>query len=221
VSYYPVFLDLRGRPALVVGGGDVARAKIEGLLRTGAPVTVVAPRVVETIHRLVAEHLVALITREYAPGDLRGFRLVIAATDDPEVNRSVAADAERAGVLVNVVDRAELSSFIAPAVLARGDLQIAVSTSGASPSFAAFVRDRLRADIGPEFGVALSILRRVRDRLRSDARSNADRRRILRALAEAGLVDRVRTKDRAGIDTLLASLAGDGMTLSALGVELA
>ncbi len=157
----------------------------------------------------------------YAPGDLRGFRLVIAATDDPEVNRSVAADAERAGVLVNVVDRAELSSFIAPAVLARGDLQIAVSTSGGSPSFAAFVRDRLRVDIGPEFGVALSILRRVRDRLRSDARSNADRRRILHALAEAGLVDRVRTKDRAGIDALLASLAGDGMTLASLGVELA
>ncbi len=104
---------------------------------------------------------------------------------------------------------------------AHGDLQIAVSTSGASPSFAAFVRDRLRADIGPEFGLALSILQRVRDRLRNESRSNADRRRILRALAEAGLVDRVRTKDRAGIDTLLASLAGDGMTLAALGVELA
>jgi precorrin-2 dehydrogenase/sirohydrochlorin ferrochelatase len=96
-----------------------------------------------------------------------------------------------------------------------------VSTSGASPAFAAFVRDRLRADIGSEYGVALSILRRVRERLRSDARSIADRRRVLRDLAEAGLVDRVRTKDRAGIDTLLASLAGDGMTLEALGVELA
>ena len=123
-------------------------------------------------------------------------------------------------MLVNVVDRAEISSFIAPAVLAHGELQIAVSTSGASPAFAVFVRDRLRADIGPEYGVALSILRRVRERLRSDARSIADRRRILRDLAEAGFVDRVRTKDRAGIDTLFASLAGDGMTLEALGVDL-
>jgi precorrin-2 dehydrogenase/sirohydrochlorin ferrochelatase len=221
VSYYPVFVNLRERPALVVGGGDVARGKIEGLVRTGARVTVVAPRVVDPIHRLVSKGIVVQVARAYAPGDVSGFQLVIAATDDPDVNRSVAADAERAGVLVNVVDRAELSSFIAPAVLAHGDLQIAVSTSGASPAFAVFVRDRLGAEIGPEYGLALSILRRVRDRLRSDARSIADRRRILRALAEAGLVDRVRTKDRAGIDTLLASHAGDGMTLETLGVELA
>jgi precorrin-2 dehydrogenase/sirohydrochlorin ferrochelatase len=221
VSYYPVFLNLRERPALVVGGGEVARGKIEGLVRTGARVTVVATRVVEAIHRLVTEGAVALVLRGYAPEDVRGFQLVIAATDDPDVNRSVAADARRAGALVNVVDRAELSSFIAPAVLAHGDLQIAVSTSGASPAFAVFVRDRLRAHIGPEFGLALSILRRVRDRLRSDARSNADRRRILRGLAEAGLVDRVRTKDRAGIDTLLASVVGDGITLAVLGVDLA
>jgi precorrin-2 dehydrogenase / sirohydrochlorin ferrochelatase len=221
VSYYPVFLSLRERPALVVGGGDVARGKVEGLVRTGARVTVVAPRVVEAIHRLVAEGMVERVARAYATGDVRGFRLVIAATDDPDLNRSVAADAERAGILVNVVDRAELSSFIAPAMLVHGDLQIAVSTSGAAPAFAAFVRDRLRADIGPEFGLALSILQRVRERLRKDRRSIADRRRILRALAEAGLVDRVRTKDRAGIDMLLASLAGDGMTLAALGVELA
>ncbi len=94
MSYYPVFLNLRERPALVVGGGDVARGKIEGLVRTGARVTVVAPLVVETIHRLVAEGTVALFARAYAPGDLRGFQLVIAATDDPEVNRSVAADAQ-------------------------------------------------------------------------------------------------------------------------------
>jgi precorrin-2 dehydrogenase/sirohydrochlorin ferrochelatase len=199
----------------------VARGKIEGLVRAGARVTVVAPRAVEGIHRLVTEGVVALIARGYVRDDVRGIQLVIAATDDHDVNRSIAADAGRAGALVNVVDCAELSTFIAPAVLAQGDLQIAVSTSGASPAFAAFVRDQIRRDIGPEFGVALAILRCVRDRLRSDARSSADRRRILRGLAEAGLVERVRTKDRAGIDRLLASFAGDGTTLAALGVELA
>jgi precorrin-2 dehydrogenase/sirohydrochlorin ferrochelatase len=164
---------------------------------------------------------VALLARAYTPGDVRGFYLVVAATDDPHVNRSVADDAERSGALVNVVDRAELSSFIAPAVLARGDLQIAVSTSGAAPAFAAFVRDRLGAEIGREYGVALSILGRVRERLRRDARSTADRRRILRDLAAGGLVERVRMKDRRGLDELLASLGGEGMTLGALGVELA
>ena len=113
MSYYPVFLNLRERPALVVGGGDVARWKIEGLLPTGARVTVVAPRVVEPIHRLVAEGVVALVARAYAAEDVRGFHLVVAATDDPDVDRSVSADVERAGVLVDVVDRAEISSFIA------------------------------------------------------------------------------------------------------------
>jgi len=219
VSYYPAFLDLRGRAGLVVGGGDVARGKVEGLLRAGARVTVVAPSVTRAVERLAEEGDVTVVVRPYATQDVRGFQVVIAATDDPEVNRRVAADAILAGVLVNVVDDPRQSSFIAPAVLERGDLQVAISTSGASPAFAVFVRDRLAAEIGPHYGVALAILAKVRQRLRAEGRSMEARRRILRGLAEGGLVEHVGRQDHAAVEELLRAMAGDGFSLRGLGVD--
>jgi precorrin-2 dehydrogenase / sirohydrochlorin ferrochelatase len=218
VSYYPVFLDLRGRPCLVVGGGAVAHAKVCGLLRAGATITVVAPTVVEAIETLAARGEVTVVPRPYASADIRGFQVVVAATDEAAVNRRVASDARCAEVLVNVVDAPEISRFIAPAVLERGDLQVAVSTSGVSPAFATFVRDRVADQIGPEFATALTILGRVRARLRS--RTMEERRRIQRAIAEGGLVENIRRRDRAGIDDLLRAALGEGITLRDLGVEL-
>jgi precorrin-2 dehydrogenase len=218
VSYYPVFLDLRGRRALVVGGGPVADQKVARLLRAGAEVTVVAPRAVESLVRLAEGGRLALFTRAYSPDDMRGIDLAIAATNDAGVNRGVSADARRSGVLVNVVDGPEQSSFIAPAILERGALQVAVSTSGASPSFAAFVRDRLAAEIGPEYEAALRVLRSVRERLRAEARPAAERKRVLASLAASGLVERVRAKDRPSVDRLLRSLVGEEVTLEGLGV---
>jgi siroheme synthase-like protein len=218
VSYYPAFLDLRGRPCLVVGGGAVAYAKIVGLLRAGATVTVVAPTVGEAIEALAARGEVRIFPRPYASEDMRGFGLVIAATNQPEVNRRIASDAQSANALVNVVDAPELSRFIAPAVLERGDLQVAVSTCGVSPAFAVFVRDCVADVIGPEFATALAILGRVRERLRS--RSMEDRRRIQRAIAEGGLAERIRQRDRAGIEGLLCAALGERTTLLDLGLEL-
>ncbi len=180
--------------------------------------TVVARTVVEAIEALAARGEVTIVSRPYASEDIRGFGLVVAATDQPEVNRRVAGDARSANALVNVVDAPEISRFIAPAVLERGDLQVAVSTSGVSPAFAAFVRDRVADVIGPEFSTALAILGRVRERLRS--RSMEDRRRIQRAIAEGGLAERIRRRDRAGIESLLRAALGEGTTLRDLGVEL-
>ncbi|MGH7896847.1 MAG: precorrin-2 dehydrogenase/sirohydrochlorin ferrochelatase family protein, partial [Candidatus Binatia bacterium] len=151
MSYYPAFLHLEGRPCLVVGGGEVAASKIAGLLRAGAEVTVVAPEIDESVRRQVTVGRVVYHERRYREGDLRGMRLAVAATDDPATNRRVAADAEREGILLNVVDAPALSTFIAPAVLERGALQIAVSTSGTAPAFASGLRDRLGDQIGPEY----------------------------------------------------------------------
>jgi precorrin-2 dehydrogenase/sirohydrochlorin ferrochelatase len=202
----------------VVGGGRVAHAKVVGLLRAGAAVTVVAPTVVEAIDALAARGEVTIVARPYVSADIRGFPVVVAATDEAEVNRQVAADARSAEVLVNVVDVPEISRFIAPAVLERGGLQIAVSTSGISPAFATFVRDRVADVVGPEFAMALTILGRVRERLRS--RTMEDRRRIQRAIAEGGLAERIRWRDHAGIEGLLRAALGEGVTLRDLGVEL-
>ena len=220
MSYYPVFLDLRDRSCLIVGGGEVALGKIRNLLGAGARVKVVAPYVNEGLQALSEQGTVDVVARPYDSADVRGFHLVIAATDELEVNQRVSADAEKAGVLVNVVDCPELSSFIAPAVLERGELQVAVSTSGASPAFAAYLRDELRAEIGPEYEVLLRLLRRVREQLRSESRSMSERKLVVRGLCSAGLVDCVRRGDRGRVDALLREHAGPGSSLDALGVEI-
>lgn len=220
MAYYPVFLDLRGRRALVVGGGEVALGKAAGLLRANAEVTVVALHPGEGIRRLAESGALRLETRPYAASDMERVDVAIAATDDGAVNQAVASDAARAKVLVNVVDDASRSRFIAPAVLERGDLQIAISTGGASPVLAVVLKDRLAAWIGPEYGAALDLLRPLRQKLLELGWSMADRRDAIRALAEAGLVDRVRSKDHAGIDELLERFFGGGFSLDVLGVKL-
>ena len=221
MSYYPAFLDLTGQPVLVVGAGEVASGKIRALVAAGARAKVVARDAIDAVRGLAGGGEIELHLRAYESADAGGMRVVIAATNDAELNGRISADARRAGALVNVVDAPRLSTFIAPAVLERGDLTVAVSTTGASPAFAVFVRDEIAASIGPEYGVALSVLRKVREKLRAEPNSSiADRKRILRALAEAGLVERVKAKDRAGVDELLRSIPGGGMTLATLGVEL-
>jgi siroheme synthase-like protein len=220
VAYYPVFLDLRGRRALVVGGGTVALGKVAGLLRADAELTVVTPHAEEGIRRLAERGALRLEIRPYVASDMEGVDLAVAATDDPIVNQTVAADAARRNVLVNVVDDASRSRFIAPAVLERGDLQIAISTGGASPVLAVFLKDRLAACIGPEYGAALDLLRPLRQKLRELGWSMAERRDAIRALAEAGLVERVRTKDHAGIDELLERIFGRELSLESLGVRV-
>ncbi len=220
MAYYPVFLDLRGRRAVVVGGGAVAATKIAGLLRADAVVTVIAPGACDEVRALAAAGRIRLEPRGYAAGDLDGARIVIAATDDRSVNHAVAAEAARRGALANVVDDPAASHFIAPAVVERGDLQIAISTGGASPALAVYLKDRIAGWIGPEYAAALVVLRSLRGVLRARGWSMTARRDAIRALAEAGLVERVRDRDHAGVDELLGRIVGRGVTLAELGVGL-
>jgi precorrin-2 dehydrogenase / sirohydrochlorin ferrochelatase len=135
---YPVWLDLRGVPVLVVGAGPVAARKVDGLAAAGARVRVVATTVSDALDRgAVAE----LQVRAYEPGDLDGVRLVVTATGDPATDATVAADATSAGIWVNAADQPADCSFILPAVARNGPLMIAVSTGGASPALARRLRD--------------------------------------------------------------------------------
>jgi precorrin-2 dehydrogenase/sirohydrochlorin ferrochelatase len=149
---HPVFLDLAGEPVVVVGAGAVAERKIAALLESGARVTVIAPKATPRLLALAEGGEVRLLARPYGPGDLAGCRLAYVATDDPEVSRAVRAEATALGVWLNVADQPELCGFIAPAVVRRGDLTLAVSTGGASPALARWIRERLEADFGPEYG---------------------------------------------------------------------
>jgi precorrin-2 dehydrogenase/sirohydrochlorin ferrochelatase len=146
--FYIACLKLKGRRCLVVGGGDVGLEKVEGLLACDGDVSVVAPDLQPELRRLADEGSIAWIERPYEPADLDGTFMVIAATNDSEVNIGVYEDAERRAMLVNVVDVPPLCNFILPAIVRTGPLAIAISTAGASPALA----KRMKREIGELFG---------------------------------------------------------------------
>jgi siroheme synthase-like protein len=164
---YPVNLVVEGRPCLVVGGGAVARRKVEGLLACGALVTVVAPDVAPELAALP----VTVERRPYRDGDAAGFRLVVAATDDRAVNAAISRDAEAAGVWVNAVDDPEWCSFTLPSVARQGPILVTVSTGGQSPALAAWLRRRIEADLGGEYQVLLRLLSEARATIKAAGRS--------------------------------------------------
>jgi len=148
VPFYIACLRLTGRRCLVVGGGEVGLEKVEGLLACGAAVTLVAPQAHDELARFAAEGSIAWERREYATADLDRSFLVIAATDDSEVNIAVHEDADARAMLVNVVDVPPLCNFILPAIVRSGPLAIAISTAGASPALA----KRMKREIAEQFG---------------------------------------------------------------------
>jgi precorrin-2 dehydrogenase/sirohydrochlorin ferrochelatase len=167
-QYYVACLDLTGRSCLVVGAGSLAAQKTRSLRDCGADVTVVAP-----------EH--------YEPGDVSGRFLVVAATDDPAVQRRVFADAEAQAVLCNVPDVPELCSFILPAVHRDGPIAIAVSTGGASPALAQRLRDEVAAIVGPEHVELAVRLRELRPAAKERFATYEERRVYFQTLVEEAL----------------------------------
>jgi precorrin-2 dehydrogenase/sirohydrochlorin ferrochelatase len=146
--FYVACLKLSGRRCLVVGGGDVGLEKVEGLLACDADVVLVAPDAVADLQALAAEGSIAWERRTYAPSDLAGTFMVIACTNDTDVNIRVFDDAERRAMLVNIVDVPPLCNFILPAIVRTGPLAIAISTAGASPALA----KRMKREVGELFG---------------------------------------------------------------------
>src|SRR4030042_230398 len=146
-SYYPIFLDLKGKRCIVVGGGSVAERKVEMLLEHETSVTVISPELSPKLQHLADQGAIKTITRNYQKGDLKGAFLVIAATDDPSVNAAVAGQARKQRALVNVVDDPRASDFIVPSMVRRGDITIAISTAGKSPALARKLRSLLEATL--------------------------------------------------------------------------
>ncbi|MDP2744048.1 MAG: bifunctional precorrin-2 dehydrogenase/sirohydrochlorin ferrochelatase [Dehalococcoidia bacterium] len=164
--YYPIFLKVKGERCVVVGGGDVAERKVRTLLGCGALPVVVSPSLSSGLRSLADQGMVKVVEREYEAGVLEGSRLVIAATDDTAVNALVVAEAGERGILVNVVDSAELSDFILPSLVQRGDLTVAISTAGRSPALARKLRTVLEQGLGQEYGELALLLSEVRGELK-------------------------------------------------------
>ena len=207
---YPICLDLADRTCVVVGGGDVAERKVVSLLAAGARVVVVAPALAPGLWRLRGEGRLEHTSRPYQEGDLADAFLAIAATDDAEANRAVAAEARRRRVLVNVVDDPALCDFTLPAVLRRGDLLVAVSTGGRSPAVARYVREELEDFLTPEHVLLLELAAEVRAELRARgqrASGQAWRKALdgdLLALIREGKLELARAR-------IVARLTGDAL----------
>lgn len=162
---FPLFLRLEARRCILVGAGEIAAQKLDGLLASGAHVHVIAPRASEKIQQLVREGAICWSRRPFETRDLSGAILVIAATGNPEINALVFREARRRGVLCNAVDDTEHCDFYYPAVVRRGDLQIAISTAGNSPALAQRLRRELESQFDEMYGDWLSFLGRARRRL--------------------------------------------------------
>jgi len=160
--FYIACLKLEGRKCLVVGGGDIGLEKVEGLLACDGDVTLVAPDAIDELRTLAAEGSVEWEQRAYEPSDLEGTFMVIAATNDTDVNIGVYEDAERRAMLVNVVDVPPLCNFILPAIVRTGPLAIAISTAGASPALAKRIRNQIADEYGEPYAKLAIMLNDVR-----------------------------------------------------------
>jgi precorrin-2 dehydrogenase/sirohydrochlorin ferrochelatase len=180
---FPMFVNMQGRDCLVVGAGAIGEAKIAGLVPTGAHIRVVALQATEKVRDWAQNGEIVLHERAFTPADLEGAFLAVVATSHAELNRRVFSEAQRRGVLCNVVDVPQLCDFFYPAVVRRGDLQIAVSTSGQSPTLAQIIRDQIAEQIDPGYAGWVAELGQTRRRVLASNLDPDQKRRLLKSLA--------------------------------------
>jgi precorrin-2 dehydrogenase/sirohydrochlorin ferrochelatase len=190
MSLLPIFVKLRNRLVVVVGGGAIAEGKIEGLLAAEARVRIVAPQVTPAIAKWIEQGRVEWHAKAFAPADLDGAFLVIAATSAPGVNEVVFAEADARGILCNAVDDIEHCHFYYGSVVQRGDLQIAISTNGKSPALAQRLRLLLEKQFGPEYELWLEWLGAARELLRAGDNSADSKKVLLHHLASEPMFER-------------------------------
>ena len=175
MSFYPVNLQINNRSCVVVGGGSVAERKVIALLAAGACVTVLSPQVTQKLTKLIQGKSVIHVARAYVEGDVTGFFIVICATNNGAVNKLVAEEANKAGVLVNVADAPKLGNFMVPSQIAHGDLLITVSTGGKSPALARRLGAELAERYGPEYGTYLDLVAEARTKVKKNMQSSKER----------------------------------------------
>lgn len=187
MSLLPIFLKLDGRPCLVVGAGNVAHEKIFSLLPTKASIRVVAPHVLEPVHRLAAEGRIELVCRDFEESDLEGQAIVITATDSREVNRAVFLAARQRGLLCNSVDDPPNCDYYFASIVERGHLQIAISTTGESPALAQRLRREIDAQLPTDMAPWLEELGVLRREILASHPPGEERKALLHRLAHLPL----------------------------------
>jgi precorrin-2 dehydrogenase / sirohydrochlorin ferrochelatase len=183
MTLFPMFMKLEGRSCLVVGAGTVGEPKISSLIEAGASVRVVALHATAAVTKWAEAGAITWEERAFNNADLKGTVLVIAATNSCDLNAAIFHEARHRNILCNVVDDPEYCDFYYPAVVRRGDLQIAISTNGRSPAMAQRIRRELEIEFGPEYGEWLEELGRTRQQLFASKIDPEERRRLLHELA--------------------------------------
>lgn len=205
---YPICLEITDRLCVVVGGGAVAERKIKGLLAAGAAVRLVSPDVTEVLKGFAAANVIEWIKREYTSGDLSGALLVIAATDNGAVQKSIRCDANAAGQLVNVIDQPAACTFQVPASVRRGDLTLTVSTNGRSPAVAAMIRRELEEQYGKEYSTLLEVISWVREKVLATNKGPHERKLLLQKVLHKNIVLWIQTGQWDQLQDHLQSVLG-------------
>ena len=216
MKYYPVYLDIRNRNCLVVGGGAVGTRKVMTLLNCGATVTVVSPAASEQLLELADNGMIIFKKRSYQTTDLDNMFLVIGATDNEGLNRQVHRDAEHLNKLCNIADRPEACNFILPSIVNRGDLTIAISTSGKSPAFAKKMRKDLEKEFGNEYAEFLTLMGEIRKKLLAGKHEPEAHKPLFEQLINKGLVEMIKDGNTEKINVLLFEILGEGYNYEAL-----
>jgi precorrin-2 dehydrogenase/sirohydrochlorin ferrochelatase len=221
MSFYPVLLDLAGKKVLVVGGGQVAQRKVETLLECEAKIFIVSKLLTNKLNYMVEVGRIISLGTEFLPHHLDSVFMVIAATDDKGLNRRVSEESNRRGMLVNAVDQPADCNFIVPSVIRRGDLLVAISTSGKSPAMAKRIREQLEWQFGPEYEISLKLMGRVREAVLACGLPQSENSRIFHAIAGSGIVEAIKAGEWNKVQALLDGLLPSGIDREGIMVNLA
>ena len=206
MAYFPIFLDLEGKKVIVVGGGSVAQRKIQTLIEYGAKVEVISRDLTTQLEQLISENRIRQIGRQFEERHLDGAFMVIAATDDARLNHEISMMARERGVLINTVDQPEDCNFIVPSVLKRGELVIAVSTSGRSPALAKKVRESLEKAFGSEYEYLVHMMGQIRKEVLAKKWPTEDNTRIFREIIASNILDAIKKRDVDQIARILGNI---------------
>lgn len=214
MKYYPVFLDIFGKPCTVVGGGEVAYRKVQRLLQCGARVKVIARILSPDLEDLKDRGEIVHIDEQYASEHIASSFMVIGATDSREVNEQIFRDARTGNILVNIVDEPERCDFILPSIVERGDLAVAVSTGGKSPALARHLRQELEGIFGTEYETYLNIMGQIREIVLARGRSSDENRKIFESFVQSDMLNLIRKKDWAAVKKLIREIMHEAIEVS-------
>ena len=213
MPYYPIFLDLNNQNVIVVGGGEVAERKIKNLLTYGSRIYIVSPHLTLHLQQLVSTKKIHHIPEESLDTCMENAFMVIAATDDAEVNSKIASRAKKHGLLINTVDQPQDCNFIMPSIVKRGNLQIAISTAGKSPALAKKIRKNLQSTFPPEYDFYVELLGNIRTKLLSRKQPASKNKIIFQQLVDSNLLEMITKKNWDAVQTMLESILGEGFVI--------